>query len=111
MKIISNNIIPFKGFKAINLFGILFVRGDANISERLMRHEQIHSAQQKEMLWILFYLWYLVEWLIRVLFTKDRFSKDAYNHISFEQEAYEMQDDCFYLENRKYYFWIKYLKQ
>ena len=29
MKIIYNNIIPFKGFKAMNLFGVLFVRKDA----------------------------------------------------------------------------------
>ena len=26
MKIIYNNVIPFKGFTAINLFGILFAR-------------------------------------------------------------------------------------
>jgi len=26
MKIIYNNIIPFKGYKGINLFGVLFVR-------------------------------------------------------------------------------------
>ena len=26
MKLIYNNIIPFKGFKAINLFGLCFVR-------------------------------------------------------------------------------------
>ena len=29
MKIIYNNIIPFKGFKCINLFGVLFARKDA----------------------------------------------------------------------------------
>ena len=28
MKIIYNNVIPFKGYWAINLFGILFVRKD-----------------------------------------------------------------------------------
>lgn len=28
MKIIYNNIIPFKGFKAINICGIVFVRKD-----------------------------------------------------------------------------------
>lgn len=29
MKIIRNNTIPVKGFKAINIFGVLFVRGNA----------------------------------------------------------------------------------
>ena len=32
MIIIRNKIIPFKGFKAINIFGILFVR-DAEIDK------------------------------------------------------------------------------
>lgn len=30
MLIVKNNIIPFKGFKAIYLFGFLFTRGDSN---------------------------------------------------------------------------------
>lgn len=29
MKVIYNNIIPFKGYKAINLFGLVFVRKGA----------------------------------------------------------------------------------
>ena len=43
MKIIRNNFIPVKGFKAINLFGVLFVRGNAVISEKTLRHEHIHA--------------------------------------------------------------------
>lgn len=31
MKIIRNKYIPFKGFRAINIFGVLFVRGNAKI--------------------------------------------------------------------------------
>jgi hypothetical protein len=31
MKIIYNKIIPFPGYKAINLFGILFARKNAKI--------------------------------------------------------------------------------
>lgn len=43
MKIIYNNIIPFKGFKAINLFGILFVRKNKSLSNKDINHEAIHS--------------------------------------------------------------------
>ena len=45
MKIIYNNIIPFKGFKAMNLFGVLFVRKDANsqMTNTDINHESIHS--------------------------------------------------------------------
>lgn len=36
MKIIYNNIIPFKGFLAINLFGVLFVYSVYYLSEELI---------------------------------------------------------------------------
>ena len=105
MKIIKNKFIPFQGFRAINLFGILFVRGNARINERTIRHETIHTAQIKEMLYILFYLWYVVEWIIR-LFMKG----NAYRNISFEREAYNNEDNIIYLEDRKRFAWIKYIK-
>ena len=63
MKIVRNNIIPFKGFLAINLFGILFVRGDNYISPQVINHEKIHTAQMRELLYIPFYLWYVLEWM------------------------------------------------
>lgn len=104
MKIIRNNIIPFKGFTAINLFGILFVRGNANIDAKTINHEEIHTAQIKEMLYIFFYIWYFIEWIIR-LFCKG----SAYRNISFEQEAYSNESDTSYLINRKKYSWLKYI--
>ena len=33
MKIIRNNTIPFKGFAAVNLFGVLFIRGDTVVAD------------------------------------------------------------------------------
>ena len=98
MIIYRNKYIPFKGFRAINLFGILFVRGNARICERTIRHEAIHTAQMKEMLYIFFYLWYVVEWIIR-LFMKG----DAYRNISFEREAYANDGNIDYLNVRSKY--------
>lgn len=66
MKIIYNNILPFKGFKAINLFGVLFARKGANITQTTINHESIHTEQMKELLYLLFYIWYIIEWLIRL---------------------------------------------
>lgn len=106
MIIISNNIIPFKGFTAINLFGILFVRKDAVISEQTINHEKIHTAQMKEMLYFFFYLWYIIEWIIR-LFMKG----NAYRNISFEREAYANQYNLNYLGDRKRYAWLNYLQK
>ena len=107
MKIIRNNIIPFKGFAAINLFGILFVRKDSVINDKIINHEEIHTAQMKEMLYIFYYIWYLIEWFIKlVLYCNNEF---AYRNISFEQEAYEHENNMDYLKNRKHFYWMKFV--
>ena len=100
MKIIKSTIIPFKGYLAINLFGYLFVRKELypKLTMRAINHESIHTAQMKELLYIPFYIIYIIEWIWRVLFTKDRFSHQAYRNISFEREAYENEDNLNYLE-------------
>ena len=48
MKIVYNNFIPFKGFSAINLFGVLFARKGVKISKKIINPELIHTAQMKE---------------------------------------------------------------
>lgn len=104
MKIIRNKYIPFQGYKAINLFGILFVRGNVRIDDITLNHEKIHTAQIKELWYIFFYIWYIIEWLIRLP------KGNAYRNISFEREAYTNQDDLNYLKNRKRFDFAKYLK-
>lgn len=96
MKIIRNRFIPFKGFTAINLFGVLFARPEANISETVINHEKIHTAQMKELGYVFFYILYLLEWLYQL-------SKpgNAYRNISFEREAYTYQGYNYYLTVRK----------
>ncbi len=50
MKIIYNRYIPFKGFLAINLFGVMFVRGTwRDITAQVLNHEKIHTAQMREL--------------------------------------------------------------
>lgn len=108
MKIVYNRLIPFPGFTAMNLFGVLFARSEYKdlISERTINHESIHTAQMKEMLYVFFYIWYFIEWLIRLIFN----TSTAYRSISFEQEAYNNQLDFNYLKTRKKYSWLKHLK-
>ena len=103
MKIIKNSIIPFKGFLAINLFGILFVREEYSdrLTPEIINHECIHTKQMKELLYIFFYIIYLLEWIFRVLFTNDRFTHNAYRNISFEKEAYTHMNALDYLNKRK----------
>uniref|UniRef100_A0AB33IWN6 DUF4157 domain-containing protein n=2 Tax=unclassified Prevotella TaxID=2638335 RepID=A0AB33IWN6_9BACT len=106
MRIIHNRFIPFKQYDAINLFGLLFCRKGAGITLELIQHERIHTAQMLEMGFIGFYLWYVIEWFIR-LFMHGR----AYTHISMEREAYAHMHDPNYLLHRKHYAWWKYLRQ
>lgn len=104
MKIIKNNIIPFPGFTAINLFGVLFVRKGAEVSPLLLNHESIHTAQIKELWYVGFYLLYLLEWLYRLPGGR------AYYNISFEREAYIHQGDPEYLERREKFAWRQFFK-
>ena len=126
--IIKNNIIPFGGYKVINLFGLIFTKSDLTDEDK--NHENIHSVQilecaiafailisilfGLEWVWLAipsFYIWYGLEYLIiRLLRLKDS-QNDCYRDVSFEEEAYMNEDNVQYLEGqRKMFSWIKYLK-
>lgn len=50
MRIISNKFIPFKGFGAMNILGLVFTRKPAcEITLVTKRHEQTHTYQQYEL--------------------------------------------------------------
>ena len=107
MKIIENNILPPRGYKAITILNMIFVRKGVRLSDADIRHENIHWAQEKELFVAGFYLLYVLEFLVRLLLIRNRHK--AYRSISFEQEAYNNQYNMSYLAERKHYRWIKYL--
>ena len=76
----------------------------SKLAPRIIRHESIHIEQQKQLLIIFFYPWYLIEWIIR-LFMKG----NAYKNISMEKEAYANRDVIGYLDNRPFWAFLKYL--
>lgn len=104
MIIIYNNIIPFKGYLCINLFEVLFVRDRLRdrLNDTVINHERIHTAQMKEMLYIGFYVWYVIEWVFR-LFKYGFDFKQAYRNISFEREARENESNFNYIKERRHY--------
>ena len=131
MKIIQNKwinkFIPFPNFRAINLFGVLFVRGARPLTNVTLNHEYIHSAQIAEvmiasipfalLLWLFtnvwlglllfiasYYLWYVIEWLIRLP------KGNAYKNISFEREAYANEGDASYLSGRNWFNFLRYIR-
>ena len=99
MKVIYNKAIPFKGYKCVNLFGVLFVREGCTMRADDYRHEAIHTVQMKEMLYIPFYVLYVLEWLWHLARLGD--AKAAYLAIRFEREAYAHEGEAGYLETRK----------
>lgn len=101
MKIIHNKYIPFKGFVCINLFGVLFTR-KKYLSKVTVNHERIHTQQQKGLLYLLFYVLYGLEWIVRLIIYRN--AKTAYRNISFERDAYSNENN---FEYNDMYGWIK----
>lgn len=105
--IIVSKLVP-KGY-CVNLFGTFWTRDPVWIDKYVINHEKIHTAQQRELLFIPFYIAYLIEWCVRLIQYKS--SKTAYYNISFEREAYKHGNDLEYLKNRKLYSWIRFLRR
>ena len=131
-KVIYNNIIPFKGFRAITILPFIFARNSAKwLKDYEENHECIHLRQQLEVLiaafilifamvlvfniswwWLLasplvFFVWYGIEWLVRFAIYHD--THIAYRNIAFEQEAYNNQYDMEYLDKRSIFAWVEYI--
>lgn len=130
MKTIKTKFMRLIGKKYFLFFGLLFTTPKAKITEVDTNHEKIHSRQIYEvmllalpaaiLLWIFsnfwlsflfvlssFYLWYVIEWIIRLFQYRD--AHLAYRNISFEREAYENDKNLEYLQNRKLVSFIRYL--
>jgi hypothetical protein len=131
MIIIRNNFIPFKGFSAMNILGVLFVRSKAKINETTIRHEAIHTRQQYEImvasailfLWVVnTYSWlcylliifampmvlYVLAWLVALVLPP---YNSAYKDIPFEREAYANQHYPNYLDSRPWFAWVRYVRK
>ena len=114
MNIVRSNVIPFKGFAAINLFGVVFVRKDYEFRsvadyQRMLVHEGIHTKQMQELLYLPFYVWYLLEWLVRLVMYRE--ARKAYRNISLEREACANQHKWDYNKGRKRYAFLQYIKE
>lgn len=100
--------ITFNRIAGITLapFGV-YLKEQYLTDQTTIRHESIHWKQQLEMLIVFFYVWYLVEWIIRMFTNFGR----AYESISFEREAYANEYDLDYLKRRKHFAWVGYFRK
>lgn len=88
----------------INLFGTIWTRDPSWIDARVINHERIHTCQQRELLFIPFYILYLIEWLCKLV--RYCSSDKAYRNISFEREAYCNEANFYYIPVRRHYAWL-----
>lgn len=108
MILIVNKHLLGRRFIGMSLWPFLIMR-DAELKKDkvFINHERIHLRQQAELLVIPFYIWYLLEYLFRLLKSGDR--RKAYQQISFEREAYEMERRKDYLDRRPFWAFLDYL--
>lgn len=108
MWVVFSKFLTPRGVTAIVIYPFIFTR-DKHLKENdvTMNHEKIHVRQVIEMLIIPFYLWYVLEFFIRLIQYKDKHI--AYLNISFEREAYTNENDLNYLKKRKLWTFFKYI--
>jgi len=102
-------ILSFGFARGMCLYPFVLIGKETEVTDQLLTHEKIHLKQQLETFIIPFYLWYLLEFLFRLI-QYGHFEK-AYRNISFEREAYYFESQQEYLENRKRYAWTGFLVQ
>lgn len=129
-------LLLFPTYRAITvLYNSFFKKGEEDYSMDDINHECIHQVQQMEcsviglvlglvlcglfdlsLWWVLilglgfFYIWYGIEYLIILCFAKWDKQNERYHDVSFEEEAHNNDGDWDYLEDRKPFAWIKYIK-
>lgn len=102
---INKFMVP-NGYRAITLYPFIFVRnGSDKYDKVLINHERIHLRQQLELLVIIFYIWYILDYFIKLCKLGSR--SKAYRNIIFEREAYDNQDNLDYLKSRKCYQYLR----
>jgi len=108
MFLIVNRFLIRKGFTGITLWPfIILKRKELKEDQVLLNHEKIHLRQQIELLIIPFFIWYVLEYVVRLIQYKNR--REAYLNISFEREAYANEKDLDYLKKRPFWKFLKYV--
>lgn len=108
---VRNYFIPLPGYKCMTIWPFVFIRILSGVNGQYndvdATHEGIHGEQQKETLVFLFLVWYVFEWIVRLVIYRNQ--AEAYRNISFEQEAFMYQSDMTYLNERKRYAWVRFI--
>jgi hypothetical protein len=106
--VIISRYFFYKNYVGLSFWPFIILKDSSLTQDRvLLNHERIHLRQQLEMLIIPFYIWYIVEWLLKSLWYFNSYK--AYKNLSFEREAYHREADPNYLSKRQSFAFIRYL--
>jgi len=106
--IVAKYLIP-KGYRGLTFFPFVLIKYRLGSDNKiLIHHEKIHLRQQLELLVLPFFVWYFVEYAVRLLQYKN--ANLAYRNISFEREAYANELHLNYLKTRTFFSFLNYLK-
>jgi hypothetical protein len=105
--LVSKYLTP-RGFRGLTVYPFVILNNKNDKQNAvLMNHERIHLRQQLELLVLPFFIWYGIEFLVRLWQYKN--VNRAYKNISFEREAYTNEKDLYYLKQRSFGSWFKYV--
>jgi hypothetical protein len=108
MIFIVSTFLVRKGFNGVTVWPFVITRKKHLKKDAVfVNHEKIHLRQQTEMLLLPFYVWYSLEFVFRIFQYKNKHT--AYRNISFEREAYAHEKDRYYLKQRSFWDFLKYL--
>lgn len=97
-----------KWVRGISIFPFIVLSfKEDKLNPILLNHEKIHIRQQLELLVIPFFIWYGLEFIVRY-FQYKSWNK-AYMNISFEREAYQNEKNLYYLMQRSFWNFLKFI--
>lgn len=103
-------VVPALRVDGMALFPFILVRTkQLKHNPVLIRHETIHLWQEVELLIIPFYMLYLVNYVINRLNHQNH--HQAYMNIIFEREAYAKESNPDYLQQRRFWAWLKFIRR
>lgn len=122
----------FASYTTITLFAWVFTKwSEKEARQSTINHECVHARQWIELTvasglliwlgmllfgysawWLLlsamtFYIWYVLEFVVKWFYGSIMGNYNAYKNISFEREARLSEKDNNYLENSGYFGWLK----
>lgn len=106
--IVTKYLIP-KAYRGLTVFPFIIISDVSDKQNKiLINHERIHIRQQLELLIIPFFIWYFLDYLIKLSRYKNK--SKAYRNIIFEREAYSNENNLDYLKTRSFLGFLNYNK-